>query len=80
MSCGKAIPGHGDAPTIPPLSAAKKGAGGFTVTLLIFSTLLAVCGMMMLSEATMGIGVVAFAIWLGVMARISQAGDHYFGH
>jgi hypothetical protein len=34
--------------------------------------------MLMLSEATMG--VVAFGIWLGVMARVAQAEDHHFGN
>jgi len=59
-------------------STPKKGAGGFTVLLLVGSTAAALLGLVTLSEATMGIGVIAFACWLAIMGRISQAGDQYF--
>lgn len=44
---------------------------------LIFLALLAaVAGIFMLTEATLGIGVIAMACFLGILARITQAGSH----
>jgi hypothetical protein len=56
----------------------KKGAGGWTVVLLIVSTCAALGGLLSLSEATMGVGLIAFGCWLAILGRITQAGDHYF--
>ena len=80
VSCGKSM--HTKPNVVAASSSTevrKRGAGGFTVLLLIGSTAAAFFGMLLLSEATMGVGVIAFGIWLGIMARVSQAGDHYFG-
>lgn len=83
VTCGKSMkaqPAVKASDRTPIPQATKKGASGFTVMLLVISTAVAGFGLLLLSNATAGVGVLAFGVWLGVMARISQAGDHYYGN
>lgn len=45
--------------------------------LLVLSVIAAVFGLLSLSEATMGVGVLALACLLGIFARIAQAHQHH---
>lgn len=47
-----------------------------TGALLILSILALGFGILSLSQATMGVGFCAVACYLGIVARIVQAGDH----
>lgn len=44
--------------------------------LVVFGALIAIVGTLMLSQATMGVGVVALGCFLGIVARIMQAEAH----
>ena len=44
------------------------------VLLLIGSSIAAAMGLLSLSEATLGVGLICSACWLGILARIVQAG------
>jgi membrane associated rhomboid family serine protease len=58
----------------------KKGASAGTIGLILVSIAAVAFGVLMLSDATSGVGLIALGIWFGVMARIAQAGNHYFGN
>lgn len=45
--------------------------------LLALAMLAAAVGFFMLSEATMGVGIIGLALFLGVLARIVQAQRHH---
>ena len=47
-----------------------------TAALVIFSILAAAVGLLSLSQATMGVGFMAGACLLAILARIAQASDH----
>ena len=44
--------------------------------LIAIALLVAAVGVLFLSEATSGVGMIAFACLLGIIARIAQASDH----
>jgi uncharacterized paraquat-inducible protein A len=46
------------------------------VFLLVVGTIAVLGGVVMLSNATMGVGVVAFGCFMGICARIAQASQH----
>jgi hypothetical protein len=47
-----------------------------TPVMLFLGLIVVVVGMAMLSQATMGVGVIAIGCFLGICARIVQAGGH----
>ena len=47
-----------------------------TILLVVLSVLVALAGALFVNEATMGVGLLAGACWLGIMARIAQAAEH----
>ena len=48
-----------------------------TVLLVVLSVLGGLLGLVLLSNATMGVGTLAFAILLAILARINQASEHH---
>ena len=54
--------------------ASKKGQiGGFGVLFWVLAGFFALSGMVKLTEATVGVGLIAFACYLAILARIAQA-------
>ncbi len=43
---------------------------------LLLSAVVALFGFTMLTQATNGVGAIALACWLAIVARIAQASDH----
>ena len=48
-----------------------------TVLLVVLSVIFTLVGLVNLSQATLGVGVMCLAIALGIWARINQAGEHH---
>lgn len=48
-----------------------------TILLLLPAVLLAIAGVLLLSQATTGVGVLCLALFFAVCARIAQAGAHH---
>lgn len=48
-----------------------------TVILVLVAWLVAIVGIDYLSEATLGVGIICSACFLGIMARIAQASAHH---
>lgn len=48
-----------------------------TALLVIAAILLGCVGALFLSQATTGVGIIAFACLLAILARITQASDHH---
>lgn len=46
-----------------------------TALLVVISVILAVCGGLMLSQATTGVGVICLGVAFGIWARINQAAE-----
>jgi amino acid transporter len=47
------------------------------IALVLISILLSLAGVVMLSNATAGVGIIALAILVAIYARIAQAADHH---
>lgn len=47
------------------------------IVLSIFATLAGLLGVFYLSQATVGVGVIALGCLLGILARIIQAAEHH---
>lgn len=62
-------------PAIAPATAQGAVRWG-TITLCILSVLAGIIGLLSLSEATQGVGFIAFACLLAIWSRMAQAGDH----
>lgn len=50
-----------------------------TALLIVLGLLAAVLGSLLLSEATMGVGVIGLACFLGILGRIAQASGQHAG-
>jgi hypothetical protein len=48
-----------------------------TIALVVLSLLLAVLGLVLMSQATAGVGIIAFGCLVAILARIAQAGRHH---
>jgi hypothetical protein len=46
------------------------------IVLIVIAILTAIAGTLMLTQATMGVGVIAFGIFLAALARVVQAERH----
>lgn len=47
------------------------------VAFVIISIIGAGIGFLLLSEATLGVGVIALSIWVAILARLGQAAEHH---
>jgi ABC-type enterochelin transport system permease subunit len=47
------------------------------IVLIVIAILTAIAGALMLTQATMGVGVIAFGIFLAALARVVQAERHH---
>jgi len=47
------------------------------IVLIVIAILTAIAGALMLTQATMGVGVIAFGIFLVALARVVQAERHH---
>lgn len=66
-------PTHGQ----PPPPALAVGVPTSTTVLLILAIIAGVIGVLMLSEATSGVGLVCLGCLLAVLGRILQASEHH---
>ena len=56
----------------------RRIVSGLVIAILVLASLaLAVYGAIQLTQATLGVGALAGAVLLAVLARISQAADHH---
>jgi len=67
--------------TAPAATQTRKPATmpSSTILALLFGVVLAGLGVVMLSEATRGVGLIAAGCFLGIWGRILQAGAHHAG-
>lgn len=75
-ACGKETKRqiHASVPAIP---APRKRAGGMVITLVAVAVVAGGLGLLMLSQATMGVGLIAFGCLCAVLARIEQAANYH---
>lgn len=48
-----------------------------TVLLVIIAILAVVFGVLSLSQATMGVGIIAIGCFIAILARLAQAAEHH---
>ena len=63
--------------TQPAIDPKDTGYSSGAQALLIFGGLAAMLGVYMLSQATAGVGAIAMACFLGIGARVAQAGQQH---
>src|SRR5688572_28978235 len=55
----------------------SKGAAMVTFFLVVVALLAVLWGLLTLTQATQGVGAIAIACFLVILARLAQAGDHH---
>lgn len=63
-------------PLMPPMDKVDKGVGWATISLTLLSIPCAFLGVLQLSDATVGVGLIAVGCYFAILARMAQAGDH----